>query len=414
MSERRLLVFDDDPQIGRVIQMIAEPDGFATRVVSEPDAFFAAVAQWAPTHIALDLVMPDMDGVEVLVKLAELDCRARLIITSGVGSRVLDAAGRSAAEHGLDIAGVLSKPFTPGTLRALLAAPPAPGEGAPAAGVPAPRAGTTHFQVTVEELREAIAGNQLTVVYQPKIECAGGKLAGFEALVRWLHPEWGVVMPDRFVPLAERHGLIDALTEAVLDQSMAWLAQTFPDGSGAVPRPLLSVNISARSLQDVALVERVSARCRQWSVEPHRLIFELTETAAMEDPVVSLDLLTRLRVRGFQLSIDDFGTGYSSMIQLVRLPFSEIKIDKSFVITAANSAESRTVVRSVVELGRSLGLRTTAEGVEDAETLRYLTGIGCHLAQGYHIGRPMPPEAVTDWLGRAPAQSPPAGAGHGV
>jgi len=132
-------------------------------------------------------------------------------------------------------------------------------------------------------------------------------------------------------------------------------------------------------------------------VPPERLIFELTETSAMEDPVASLSLLTRLRMKGFQLSLDDFGTGYSSMLQLVRLPFSEIKVDRSFVMTAARSQESRTVIRSVVDLGRSLGLKSTAEGVEDAQTLGYLNEVGCDLAQGYFIARPMPAEQAAAW-----------------
>jgi len=150
-------------------------------------------------------------------------------------------------------------------------------------------------------------------------------------------------------------------------------------------------------LRDQALVERIVDRCAARHIAPERLIFELTETSAMEDPIASLDLLTRLRMKGFQLSIDDFGTGYSSMLQLVRLPFSEIKVDKSFVMTANRSAESRTVVRSIIELGHSLGLRATAEGVEDADTLAYLKSLACDLAQGFLIARPMSGADACKW-----------------
>src|SRR5690606_7193943 len=130
---------------------------------------------------------------------------------------------------------------------------------------------------------------------------------------------------------------------------------------------------------------------------PEHLVLELTETSAMQDPVASLDMLTRLRMKGFQLSIDDFGTGYSSMVQLVRLPFSEIKLDKSFVMTARKSQESRTVIKSIVDLGKSLGLKSTAEGIEDDETLSYLREIGCDAAQGYLIARPLAAEQAIRW-----------------
>jgi EAL domain-containing protein (putative c-di-GMP-specific phosphodiesterase class I) len=407
MNERRLLILDDDPSIGQTMGLIAETVRFATRFTSDPERFFALVDDWSPTHIALDLVMPTMDGVEVMVQLARRGCGARIIVTSGVGSRVLDAAGRSAEEHGLDIAGVLSKPFSPAALRALLAdAPPARAlaPGSPAGGGAAEPPAT--FVVTVDDLRRALADDQVEVHYQPKIDCASGRLAGFEALVRWRHPLRGLVSPGGFVRVAEQGGMIDALTDRVFDLSLPWFARSFPGpgGAGAAHAlPLegtvsLSVNISARSLHDRQLADRIHARCAAAGIAPSRLILELTETSAMEDPVASLDLLTRLRMKGFQLSIDDFGTGFSSMLQLVRLPFSEMKVDRSFVMTLNRSQESRAVVRSVVELGHSLGLRCTAEGVEDERALDYLRQVGCDLAQGFLIGRPMPAAEVPQWL----------------
>ena len=404
MSDRRLLILDDDPDVGQTILRIATAAGLEARWTDDSPEFFRTFDSWAPTHIALDLIMPEMDGVEVMVTLAQRQCRARIIITSGVGSRVLDAAGRSATEHGLDIAGVLSKPFSAQKLRDLLAAP---------APVAAARPGTaprpvqpTRFEPSVAEVEQALARREFVVYYQPKVDCQNGALAGFEALVRWQHPVQGLIAPDRFVPLAERHGLIDELTDQVLDEALLWFAGTFqqarhdgddPDITQPAKPISLSVNISARTLRDQALVERIVDRCAARHIAPERLIFELTETSAMEDPIASLDLLTRLRMKGFQLSIDDFGTGYSSMLQLVRLPFSEIKVDKSFVMTANRSAESRTVVRSIIELGHSLGLRATAEGVEDADTLAYLKSLACDLAQGFLIARPMSGADACKW-----------------
>ncbi|MEA5451612.1 EAL domain-containing response regulator [Leptolyngbya sp. CCNP1308] len=399
MSDRRLLILDDDPMTGETIQRIAEFAGLEVHFTPDPGRFFVLLDEWHPTHIALDLVMPTMDGVQVMARLAKLSCRAKIIITSGVGSRVLDAAGRSAAEHGLDIAGVLAKPFSPSQLREMLlghitTAPPPPAALAAAPAEPP--------EMTLADLRQALDRQEFVLAYQPKVLCTTGELAGVEALVRWAHPSYGLLPPGRFIPLAESCDLIDPLTDQVIDQALAWFGPLCAGATQLSPaiadHLMLSVNISARTLTNGALFERVQARCQAHRVDPARLIFELTETSAMDDPVASLDLLTRLRMIGFHLSIDDFGTGFSSMLQLVRLPFSEIKVDKSFVMTAMTSPESRTVVKFIVDLGHSLGLRCTAEGVEDAETLAYLTAIGCDLAQGYHIARPLSGHDFWPWL----------------
>ena len=396
----RLLILDDDPLVGCTMQFIAEDLGLESCLVSTAMAFFAQLDAWQPTHIALDLIMPDMDGVQVMKRLAEGGCRARIILTSGVGARVLDAAGRSAAEHGLDIAGVLSKPFSAADLRQLLAgAPLAPPHAAPAT-VSTRAAAPLLTELREAELRRALDANELRVVFQPKVDCTDARLTGFEALVRWLHPEFGPIPPDRFIPLAEASGLIAALTERVLALALQWFAPLCHDSTSLTGgRQLsLSVNLSAKAFNDLDFVDRLARRCLQLQLVPERLILELTETSAMDNPVASLGLLTRLRMKGFHLSIDDFGTGFSSMLQLVRLPFSEIKVDKSFVMTALQSQESRAVVKSVVDLGRSLGLRTVAEGVETAEVLAFLAEIGCDQAQGYHIARPMTGDATLQWM----------------
>jgi EAL domain-containing protein (putative c-di-GMP-specific phosphodiesterase class I)/ActR/RegA family two-component response regulator len=385
----RLLILDDDEAVGAALARIARRMGMETRVVTHPSAFFTELELWAPTHLALDLVMPEMDGVQVLRLLAERDCRSMIIITSGIGSRVLEAAQRSAEEYRLNIAGILSKPFDTAILRDLLGR--LPPESARPAAVETPPG--PEGEITESDLRQAIAGRQLELAYQPKIVCATGQLAGFEALVRWRRPSGELVMPARFIPLAERSDLIDGLTEQVCDMALRWIARR-PDASGLT----MSVNFSARNLKDTRLADNLSALCAELDLAPERVIVELTETSAMEDPLASLSLLTRLRVKGFQLSIDDFGTGYSSMVQLVRLPFSEIKVDKSFVINAARSEEARMVIRSIVDLGHSLGLTLTGEGVEDAWTLEFLHGVGCDLAQGYHIARPMTGGEVTAWV----------------
>jgi len=251
------------------------------------------------------------------------------------------------------------------------------------------------FSPTREELARAIERDEFSVVYQPQVHCDSRAIAGFEALIRWKHPQRGTLLPRVFVPSAENFDLIDALTAQIFKQSVAWLSRNLPGSDLS-----LSLNISARSLVDNRLAEHLSSLCRQFSIAPERIVLELTESCAMVDPLRSLDLMTRFRVKGFQLSIDDFGTGFSSMVQLVRLPFSEIKIDKSFVAPMIKSSESHAVTRSIVTLGKNMGLRVTAEGIEDAETLDYLANLGCDLAQGYSIARPMPGDAASEWMRR--------------
>lgn len=394
MADKRLLILDDDLLVGGTIALIAESAGWACKSTDEPHLFFSLLESWQPTHIALDLVMPKMDGVEVMVELSRRACTAQIIISSGVGSRVLDAASRSAAEHDLNIVGILSKPFKPSMLHALLNVNARAHKltGADTDVYFGPGSGQDEGLVCEVELLRAIEQDELFLVYQPKINCVTNVPVGFEALVRWQHPQRGLIMPNDFIPLAESSGLIDPLTDMVVEKSLTWFAAHFA-GSNLQ----LSINISAINLKNLLLADRMAALCARVGMAPGNLICELTETSTMEDPVASLDLLTRLRLKGFLLSIDDFGTGFSSMLQLVRLPFSEIKIDKSFVMTALQSAESRAVIRSVVELGQSLCLSTSAEGVEQPKVLEFLRSAGCERAQGYLIARPMQATTALDW-----------------
>jgi len=386
-----MLILEDDMHVGKIMKHIAEANGLEARLLSDPERFFSALDNWLPTHIALDLVMPDMDGVQVLAELEKRVCGAKIIITSGMGKRVLDAAGRAGNERGLNIVGVLAKPFSATALRELLFTVQSP---ATRARGPFP----DHFHPTEAELRRALASDEFFLVYQPRIDCASGHLGGFEALARWMHPQHGLVMPDDFIPLMESSGLIDLLTDSVLEQALSWFAGFLAGRHDADSAALLAVNLSAQTFADPHFFDRITGLCQKFGVTPPQLIFEVTETNHLDDTVASLDLMTRMRMKGFQLSLDDFGTGYSSLLQLVRLPFSEIKVDRSFVRTAMSSVESRTVVKSIVDLGRSLGLKSVAEGVEDAPTLDLLRELRCDLAQGFVIAPPMDGAAVLQWV----------------
>jgi EAL domain-containing protein (putative c-di-GMP-specific phosphodiesterase class I)/ActR/RegA family two-component response regulator len=387
-NANRLLILDDDASVAMTIAAIAEGIGFAVRSCFAPDDFFEAVEGWRPSHIAVDLVMPTLDGMEVLRLLAERRCRAQVIVTSGMGTKVLESAQRSAAERGLSISGILPKPFRAQQLRSLLLQSSAGADApAPASAPPPPPS------FTVDEVALGLRREQFILHFQPKIDLATDRAIGFEALVRWQHPQHGLIPPDAFIPVLERGGEISQLTACVVRKALAWLAD-------APPALSVSINLSARDLSDLSLADWLARSCRDAGVAPGRLVLELTETSAMQDPTLALDVLTRLRIKGFLLGIDDFGTGYSSMVQLSRLPFSELKVDKSFVMSMRSSEESRKIVASTISLGRSLGLTTVAEGIEDAETAALLRKLGCEQGQGYHFGRPMSAEAVRGWLAR--------------
>ncbi|RAP36046.1 hypothetical protein B1207_10770 [Legionella quinlivanii] len=399
----RLLILDDDVMICKTIQNIARFTDIEAEYTTNPATFLDQVQTWEPEFLAIDLIMPEMDGIQVMTELARHHCTSKILITSGVGSRVLDAAQRTAYEHGLNVVAVLPKPFSLTDLRKLLTQLNTSVKKPP-----------SHYFGLIDknpelllksDLSNALEQKEIYVVYQPKIDCKTQELKGFEVLSRWVNTRFGIVQPDRFIPFAESCHLIDGITYEVLDQALHWFSeitsgpvykQYLPEKT--IKNLKLSVNISTSSLKNTALFEQLSKNIKKLGLEPNCLILELTETAAMEDPVASLEILTRLRMQGFELSIDDFGTGFSSMLQLVRLPFSEIKIDKSFVINAKHSLESKVVIKSIVDLGKSLGLQTTAEGLEDKDTLSYLCEIGCDQAQGYYISHPLVAKEILEWI----------------
>jgi len=244
----------------------------------------------------------------------------------------------------------------------------------------------------LESLEQALKRHRLRMVYQPKISLLDGQLQRVEALVRWDDPELGAVEPSRFVPLAERHGLIDELTlwglRTVLRQWLDWR----DDGIDTS----IAFNISALSLQQLDFPDLVERMCRGLKVPTDRLVLELTEGATQ--PLIKLmDTLTRFRIKGIGLAIDDFGTGYSTLMQLRQLPFTEVKVDQAFVADVARTRDCRLIVQSVIELAHGLGLSATAEGVETIAQLRVVRELGCDLAQGYLISEPLEPQALKGW-----------------
>ena len=243
----------------------------------------------------------------------------------------------------------------------------------------------------VSELRHAIDEDELVLFYQPKVSMADGRVRSVEALVKWQHPELGLLSPDRFVPLAEQTGLIDRLTEAVAFRAIADLRQ-WSDGLS------VAINVSARNLGHPGLVSLLVDLLATSGIDPARLYVEITETALMTDPERACVVLQDLHHAGVGVSIDDFGTGQTSLKYLSALPIDEIKIDCSFISDMTASNGHRAIVRSIVDLGHNLGLHVVGEGVETEEVAAALRATGCDVAQGYFYARPMPSKELSDWI----------------
>ena len=367
----RLLVVDDQADILEFIATVAELVGYRVATAQNAERAFALLREFDPSLVILDLQMPDVDGVELIRPLATYGTRAPILISSGMDPRVLASVEQLGLTQGLNMIGTLQKPLALPDLEAILAAQLVDAQ-----------------EPTERDLQHAIDHGELAVYYQPQADLAmDGSVhaVAVEALVRWNHPALGLVYPDQFIGLAEKTGLIGALTDFVLKDSLTqlslWRAQGIKLG--------LAVNLSPLLVKDLDFPDRLSEMMRANRLPNSELTIEITETAALDDPTLTRDILTRLRVKNFGLSLDDFGTGHSSLTQLYKMPFNEIKIDRSLGMEMHRSTEARTITRSIIDLAHNLGLTVCTEGVEQMATLDFLREVKCDRIQGYLLGRPM-------------------------
>jgi len=380
---RRLLIVDDDARVCRLVKRVSEGIGFNTFATDKPTDFPIAYQGFRPDVIVLDLQMGQSDGVELLRYLADQRAEEAIVLMSGVDQRIIDTAARLGKSLGLNVVNVLHKPIDINVLRTELG-PLAEGTITLGPGGP----------LHEKDLERAILENHITVHYQPKIALKSGRVTGVEALVRWRQGSDELIPPDRFIPLAEKTGLIDALTQRVLETSLSD-ARTW---SEKWPDLTLAVNLSPSMLSNLELPDRIASIVRSYELDPGRLILEVTESGAMESPDQTMEILARLRLKGVQLSIDDFGAGHSSLLQLYRLPYGELKIERSFVIDALDSQEAATIIHATIELGHRLGLKVVAEGVEDKLTAEWLAQLQCDIGQGNFFSAPLPSAEFLSWM----------------
>ncbi len=393
----RLLVLDDERSIVTLVGAVARDLGWKVETALDVASFRAALRTHNPELVMLDLQLGQSDGIEQLRYLRSENYRGQVILMSGVDARVLAAARQLGESIGLTIRGVMSKPARVGDLRRLLreAAEPLEADAVKAKPGAGFRPGAQGVELlTATDVGNALASNQMHLALQPLVSASSGKIIKFEALIRWTHPELGIIPPDRFIPLAERD-------EAVIDRLTTWVVETAVDhhkhfAANFATLPI-AVNVSGINLRRLDFPDVVSSFIAERGVSPSALHFEITESVATKDPKATADILTRLRLKGFALAMDDFGTGYSSLEALREMPFSELKIDKSFITNLIESRDSFAIVKSVVGLATHMGLETVAEGVETADVARLLQELGVTCLQGYHISKPLAAPQALDW-----------------
>ena len=335
-----------------------------------------------PDVVLVDLDLPEMDGIELIGHIASRRLARAIVVLSALDPALLHTVQTMARASGLRVLGAIEKPLTVTKLQEVLGH---------FHQEPEESGYVTPLEFEREDLIEAIETEQIEPWFQAQVAIASGHVVGVEALARWVRGDQ-VLLPAQFLHQIEREGLIDALTETMLRKSCRWRARWAVAGLDL----RLSVNVSMLNLARVDTADRYQQIVQQAGVRTRDVVLEVTEGSVMGEAASALNVLARLRLKGFGLAIDDFGTGYSSLSQLSQIPFTELKIDQGFVTGAVRQPRKRAVVETSLELARKLDLGTVAEGVETVDDWQMLAELGCDYAQGYLIGPAVSGAALTE------------------
>ena len=387
MAQPRILLLDDDPF--QLVMQSFRLNAAGFRYVTTLDTAAAALRALGDDPKAFDIIicdlnMPGMDGIEFLQSLGAGLYAGQVVLLSGEGTRIMHTVQALLGKARLSILGAVEKPAAGDALSALLRRWESPSREAPAR--------LAHV-FDASEIELATELQQWVLHYQPKVDLRTGRLVGAEALVRWNHPEHGLVYPDSFIGLAEDCGAIDMLTEWVLREAIGQLAAWHAHGLEIQ----VAVNVSMENLRAPDFARRLGVIAHDAGVSTGDVTLEITESRLMAPSPAPLESLVRLRLRRFKLSIDDFGTGHSSLAQLRDVPFTELKVDRGFVSGARFNPIIRPILEGSIRVAKGLDMQSVAEGVETEEDWQLLREMGCDLAQGYFIGRPMPSDGFLRW-----------------
>ncbi len=394
--QKKIFVLDDDRETLSLLCDIIEDCGFFAISYSEGEKFFQANSTFdRDALLLLDLSMPGMDGIEVIRRLSVIKNPPQLILMSGHDTGILHSAVKLGRAHNLTIITSLDKPIRLSMLQQILL-----DYEANLKKIKKIELIINGDKTEPSELLDAILNEQMVLYYQPKIDIKTGLCHSCEGLIRWFHPDKGIIYPNDFISVAEKNGWMGQLTNWVLKKGIAQ-ALIWKDLGININ---ISLNVSADNITSLQLPEQVSNMLKDSKIDPKMITLEVTESALMGELITSLDILTRLRLKGIGLSIDDFGTGYSSLSQLHKIPFSELKVDQSFVISMLEDEEAKAIVKTCIMLGHELNMQVVAEGVESKEHFELLKTMGCDLAQGYYFSRPFPANEMLDFLNKNKTQ----------
>ena len=383
----RVLVIDDDEVVCELVSLLAATIGLHCDVARDAAAFPDYVSP-DTSLILLDLMMPGMDGIEVLRRLGEKKCGARILLMSGMDKRVLETAEKLAQSHGLAVVGHVQKPFSPMELKSVL-------ESVAAMEAPLKVKTVPAVAVSDEEVRTAVGSGQFLNYYQPQISLRTGLVIGVEALARWRHPTRGLILPENFLPRLDALGLMDDLCWKAAQLAFEE-ARHFVRRDGELLG--LSINATTLSLINLDFPDGLTTLAKRYGFPTEKITVEITESHLINEISHTLDVLTRLRMKGFQLSIDDFGSGYAMMRQLQNVPATELKIDMSIIEKMHVNDSDRVMAEKIIEMGHDLKMKVIAEGVINQAQHDLLRAKGCDGAQGYWISHPLASEALKSWL----------------
>jgi EAL domain-containing protein (putative c-di-GMP-specific phosphodiesterase class I) len=390
----RVLIIDGESIQRDITARCVEMLGWTAETAPCVEAALGKYASRPHNSVVVDLGLGRQDIERLLQRLRGDHLDPVLIFVSGAGDPTHAAAARAARDLGLRVAGTLAKPIDPYSLHALLLANPV-----------RKRADLrdTGGNPSAKDLDRALREGEIHTEYQPKTDLSTGEIVGVEALARWHSPTFGLITPDQFVPVAEQSDLINRLTFRVLADAIAACRRW----REVRPNYSVAVNLSPRVLADPALVPKIEELLGEHGLPPAALIAEVTELSLLSNLPAAAEMLTRLSIKGVRVSIDDFGTGYSSVLSLLRLPFAELKIDRSFVGVCRTDPEAWKLVRTTVSMARELEMQVVAEGIETAAISDRLRDAGCDTGQGWFFGRPMQEAAMLRWLTPAVLEAEP-------
>jgi len=397
----KVMIVDDNPGMCRAISRLVIKAGFEAITMSDSKDFIDVYTKHKPDLLFLDLNMPGDDGIRLLRKLQKSDLDGSVYLISGEDPSVVSSSFKLAKQCSINVVEILQKPLDWAHIMTILTTAKIRNEASKLdintiKNTDSDGQDFDRFSISVIDILEGMKQLQIRMNYQPKISLASGEVVGVEALARWIHPTMGIIPPMTFIQYAEKLGVIADLTFYLF----AFALTDFNIIRKKLGNIHLSFNVSALMLEDEMLPDKLENHVQTYGLDTKNIILEITESAASTNKLDAMEIISRFRMKGFGVSLDDYGTGFSTLAQLLDFPFSEIKIDRSFVMALSNEGknEAEIIVESTLDMASKFKMKTVAEGIESSEIMAWLKSHGCNEGQGYHICRPQSMLNLIKWF----------------